>query len=410
MQELSSYQKTFLDMVNNHIKFYPEYSFQLYFDNTKQPLIGKSKKIITAKFTNSSKVLKRIFTEGSLGLGESYCQGLINVADKDYKEFLFIFVRAAMDKKMLLSLPLITKLKVLKARFSGSFFTKENQHQNINAHYSLTEWFDNDDDSNKFYLYWLNSKYIQYTCAKWDKDTKNLEDAQRNKFEFYCKRLGINKNSKGKTLLDLGCGWGGFMFYVAEKYGLICKGLTLSTAQAKYIKQEAKRRKANVTVDNINVHDMYGKYDYIASIGLLEHINDYNDLFKKTSLHLNKNGSVLFHAIHNNGLFYKPDSFLLKYVFPGGSTPNIKTTVKTLKKYFKHVERNDLPYLSYPKTLTAWYTTFCKNEDKIRKLLKENGKVKDIDFAIRIFKHYLVLCICGLTINGFVANVLAKNE
>jgi len=197
---------------------------------------------------------------------------------------------------------------------------------------------------------------------------------------------------------------------MAEKYGLKCKGITLSTAQGSYIKKEAKKRKMQklVSVNIDNVHNMSGEYDYVASIGLLEHIDDYDDLFKKSEQVLKNGGRVLFHAIHNNGS-YKPDPWLLKYIFPGGSSPNINKSVHTLKKYFKHVSRNDLPYLSYPKTLWAWYLDFLKNEKKIRKLFKEKSKVKDIDYVIRIFKHYLILAYCGLTVSGFVSNIEAHN-
>lgn len=408
LSKLSKYEQVFIRMTQNYVNKYPRYAFELDFDNYKIPVIGTSKNIIKAKIIDSKNVFKRIFEEGSIGLGESYCDGKIQVSDKYYKYFLHIIVATIYDKKLQSKLKLADKLQILKAKAISSFFTKKSQNKDINSHYSLDEWFDSDDDSNKFYMYWLGSPYVQYTCAKWDKDTKNLEDAQINKFDFYAKRLGIDKSSKDKTILDLGCGWGGLMFYLAEHYGLKCTGITLSTAQARYIDQEIKKRNLEklVKVKNINVHDMSGTYDYIISVGLLEHISDYDDLYKKAAKHLKPGGKALFHAMFHEDKKDDPDPFLSKYIFPGGCVTNINKNIKIANKYFSQVLRNDLPDLSYPKTLDCWYGAFCEHEKEIRKLLKSRGKCKDVDFAIRMFKHYLMLSWNGLTVNGLVCNVL----
>ncbi len=410
MYKFSNYEKIFINMAKNYVLVYPKHSFQFHFDDFKYPLVGKSKSTVNVKFKNSKEVFDRIFKEGSIGLGECYCEGLINVVDKDYKYFLLMIVRTVYDKRLQSKLSFLDKFEIVKAKAISKFFTSKNQHKDINSHYSLNHWFSRDQDANQFYFYWLKSKYIQYTCAKWDKNTKTLEQAQKNKFNFYAKRLGISKKSKNKKMLDLGCGWGGLMFYFAEHFGIDCTGITLSTAQSDYIKKEAKKRKLNhlVKVKNINAHDMQGEYDFITSVGLLEHIDDYDDLYKKSSKHLKKGGKALFHAMFHEDTQDDPDPFLSKYIFPGGCVTNINKSIKIFKKYFKSVDRNNLPDLSYPKTLDCWYKKFCQHELEIRKLLKNKSKCKDIDFAIRVFKHYLILSYCGLTVNGLVCNVLVK--
>ena len=199
---------------------------------------------------------------------------------------------------------------------------------------------------------------------------------------------------------------------MAENYGIKCKGVTLSTAQAKYIKAEIKKRNLEklVSVEIDDIHNIKGKYDYVISIGVMEHIKDYDHLYKTISGILNKNGSALMHSIFHREMFYKSDPFLLKYIFPGGATPEIKKNLRIFRRYFKKVDRNDLPAYSYPKTLECRYNNFCKNEEGIRKLLAEKSKVKNIDFSIRVFKHYLMLAHCGLSNKfGLVANILVKN-
>jgi hypothetical protein len=67
-----------------------------------------------------------------------------------------------------------------------------------------------------------------------------------------------------------------------------------------------------------------------------------------------------------------------------------------------------MPHLSYPKTLDAWFENFCKAEPQIRELLQQKSKVKDVDFAIGTFKHYLAIASVSLSFAGFVGNILVK--
>jgi cyclopropane-fatty-acyl-phospholipid synthase len=400
----------FLELVDRYTQRYPECAFKFYFDGQYHSLVGTGSRVVEVYIKEPNRVFARILTEFSLGLGESYCDGSIEVADADYAEFLFIFIRTFYDRNLLFQAPLADLLQVIKVKLLQPLFSHENRAQNIDAHYSLSDWFANEDDSNDFYLGWLDPVYRLYTCAKWDPNTNTLIEAQRNKLDFYARRLGIDGGSKGKTVLDLGCGWGGVMFYLAEEHGLNVKGMTLSRAQAHFIEGEIKRRglEGQVSVELNDAHNMQGHYDHIISVGLLEHIADYDDLYCKVARSLSPGGSALFHAMFHESWFYRPDPFLRKYVFAGGGTPYIRKNLQTFAKYFKYVDRNDLPALSYPKTISCWYETFCEKEADIRQLLKAKGQCTDIDFAIRVFKHYLMLAHCGLSVGGIVANVLVR--
>ena len=159
--------------------------------------------------------------------------------------------------------------------YGSTTYTK--YRENLIHYNFFDDPFENGKDANGFYLSWLNKGHIQYTCGKWDEDTKTLEEAQLNKLEFYAKRLGIDENSAGKTLVDLGCGWGGCMFFMAEKFGIRCKGVTLSTAQAEYVRDEIKKRKlenlVSVEIDDIHnssvslLKDTIGNKECISVIG-----------------------------------------------------------------------------------------------------------------------------------------------
>lgn len=409
MRGLTREQQIFLKVAHAYVaEERPDISFQFAFDGVPQPVIGSGSRVVEVSFYNAARLFQRIFLEGSMGLGEGYSEGLIEVNDEDYKEFLCICVYAT-SPRILRQLSIFDMIAAVRAR-AGGYFTKPRENATIDNHYSLSDWFESDDNSNRFFHYWLDRDHRMYSCGKWDSETKTLQEAETNKLELYAKRMGIDEDSRGKTLLDLGCGWGGVLFFMAERFGIRSKGLTLSSAQHSYITKEIRRRNLQdlVTVELKNVHDMEGTYDYIISIGMLEHIADFDDLYEKTARALNPGGQALMHSIYSESRFYKADRWFLKYIFPYGACPNFSSNMKCFRKYFNVVEPKKMPYLSYPKTLDAWFVNFCKAEPQIRELLQQKSKVKDVEFAIRTFKHYLAIASVSLSFAGFVGHTLVK--
>jgi len=409
MRGLTQEQQIFLKVARAYVgEERPNMSFRFSFDGVPQPAVGNGSRIVDVSFHNAERLFQRIFLEGSMGLGEGYSEGLIEVKDEDYKEFLCICVYAS-SPRILRQLSIFDMIAAVRAR-AGGYFTKPRENATIDNHYSLSDWFESDDDSNRFFHYWLDRDHRMYSCGKWDPETKTLEESETNKLELYARRMGIDERSRGKTLLDLGCGWGGALFFMAEKFGIQAKGLTLSAAQYSYITKEIRRRNLQdlVTVELRNVHNMEGTYDYIISIGMLEHITDFDDLYRKTARALNPGGQALMHSIYSESWFYKADRWFLKYIFPYGACPNFSSNMRCFRKYFNVVEPKKMPYLSYPKTLDAWFANLCKAEPKIREHLQQNSKVKDVDFAIKTFKHYLAIASVCLTFTGFVGHTLVK--
>lgn len=73
-------------------------------------------------------------------------------------------------------------------------------------------------------------KGLNYSCGYWKK-AKTLDDAQEDKLDLICRKMGLRP---GMKVLDIGCGWGGFAKYAAEKYGVNIHGITVSREQVKF--------------------------------------------------------------------------------------------------------------------------------------------------------------------------------
>ncbi len=70
---------------------------------------------------------------------------------------------------------------------------------------------------------------MNYSCAYWQ-EADTLDKAQEAKLELTCRKLGLEP---GMRVLDIGCGWGGFAIYAAEKYRVEVTGITVSGEQVK---------------------------------------------------------------------------------------------------------------------------------------------------------------------------------
>lgn len=132
------FTRMFLGVVNQYVKYYNGCSFKFYFGGEELPPIGNNPRVIEVRIKKAEAVLRRIFTEGSLGLGESYCEGFIEVDDKDYKEFFFIFIRTLYNKKLLFKLSPADLFRVMKARIFRPSLGYEDQSEAMNGHYSLS--------------------------------------------------------------------------------------------------------------------------------------------------------------------------------------------------------------------------------------------------------------------------------
>nr|A0A075D5I4.1 RecName: Full=Picrinine-N-methytransferase; Short=RsPiNMT; AltName: Full=Gamma-tocopherol-like methyltransferase PiNMT; Short=RsTLMT [Rauvolfia serpentina]AHH02780.1 tocopherol-like methyltransferase [Rauvolfia serpentina] len=84
---------------------------------------------------------------------------------------------------------------------------------------------------------------------------------------------------KPKTMLDVGCGIGGTCLHVAKKYGIQCKGITISSEQVKcaqgFAEEQGLEKKVSFDVgDALDMPYKDGTFDLVFTIQCIEHIQD----------------------------------------------------------------------------------------------------------------------------------------
>ncbi|MFF7769204.1 class I SAM-dependent methyltransferase [Streptomyces massasporeus] len=228
--------------------------------------------------------------------------------------------------------------------------TKRTDRRAISHHY---------DVGNDFYEIVLGPSMV-YSCAYWPTPDSTLEQAQRDKLELVCRKLGLRP---GLRLLDVGCGWGSMAIHAAREHGVRVVGVTLSQEQAAYARKrvadEGLTDKVEIRVqDYRDVRD--GPYDAISSIGMAEHVGADRYLEYAADLYdlLKPGGRLLNHQIarrpQGDETTYSVDAFIDSYVFPDGELQPIGATVAQLERAGFEVRDVEAIREHYALTLRHW--------------------------------------------------------
>ena len=221
-------------------------SFRFAFDGVPQPVIGNGPRMVDVSFHNAERLLQRIFFEGNMGLGEGYSEGQIEVKDEDYKEFLCICVYAT-SLRILRHLSIFDMIAAVRAR-AGGYWPKPRQHATIDNHYSLSDWFEGDDDFNTFFHYWLDRDHRMYSCGKWDSETKTLEESETNNWNCMPSEWVSMNAVEGTRCLIWAVGGEGCCFLWRRDWRARQRADLLSTAQHRYITREIAREQCTISL------------------------------------------------------------------------------------------------------------------------------------------------------------------
>ena len=306
----------------------------------------------------------RILRQGVLGLGESYMEGWWDCPNLD--QFFDKVFTADLEKQIQGNWDIVLKVAskyVLNAGRKSKAFKVGQKHYDI---------------GNDLYRIMLD-KRMTYTSGYWQNAT-TLDDAQLAKLDLVCRKIGLKKGDK---ILDIGCGWGSFIGYAAEKYGVSAVGVTVSKEQQKLANETYKNLPIEVKLTDYRA--INDQFDHIVSLGMFEHVNhkNYRTYMKVVHKSLNDDGLFLLHTIGGNNTNHSVDPWTGKYIFPGGMIPSIAQIGKSIEGLFVMEDWHNFGP-DYDKTLMAWHHNFEKGWDK----LKDNY---DEQFH-RMWRYYLLSC------------------
>jgi len=279
-----------------------------------------------------------VLRDGTLGLGESYVEGWWDslALDQTIDRLLRARLHEAMRENWLLVAHAV-RARVLNLQSRARAFGN-GQH-----HYDL---------GNDLYEAMLDRRLV-YTCAYWDR-ARTLDEAQEAKLELVCRKLGLRA---GMRVLDLGCGWGGFAAFAAERHGVRVLGYTVSREQVRWATERYAHLPIEIRLDDYR--KATGTFDAVVSIGLMEHVGpkNYRAYMELVDRCLVPGGIAFVHTIGGNTASTHIEPWFDRYIFPNAVLPTLSQLTAAMEGLFVPEDVHNIGE-HYDRTLMAWWHNF----------------------------------------------------
>ena len=315
---------------------------------------------VTFRFTDKS-LARRLFFNPDLALGEGYMDGTLQFEGCTVYDFLHLF---SLNRRSLGAHPLQSVIRKISRTFR--FLQQHNPigkaQANVAHHYDLSQ---------EMYALFLDADQ-QYSCAYFEDESDTLEQAQLNKKRHIAAKLLLQP---GQRILDIGCGWGGLAFELAQMEDVEVVGVTLSVEQHQVATERARQLGLSdrVRFELRDYRDLTERFDRIVSVGMFEHVGvkHFDEFFSKIKNLLTDDGVMLLHAIGRMSPPGTTGPWIRKYIFPGGYTPAMSEVFAATERQHLWVTDVEILRLHYAETLRHWAQRFQANRDQVAKLYDE---------------------------------------
>jgi cyclopropane-fatty-acyl-phospholipid synthase len=300
----------------------------------------------------------RLAANPSMALGEAYMDGGLVMETGSIHELVDLIGRNAQYRPLKRAGPLarwwLDRRLHANARVAA--------RRNVAHHYDL---------SVDFYRRFLDPD-LQYSCAYFADPDMSLEEAQAAKKQHLAAKLLLEP---GQKVLDIGCGWGGLGLSLAQAADVEVDGITLSTEQLATARHRAEaaglagRARFSLT----DYRDMAGPYDRIVSVGMFEHVGrpNFQTYFDQVARLLKDDGVAVIHSIGRSDGPDAPQSWVAKYIFPGGYIPALSEVLPYVERAGLVVADIEILRLHYAETLRCWRERFAARRAEIAGLYDE---------------------------------------
>ncbi|MBL8438848.1 MAG: class I SAM-dependent methyltransferase [Zoogloeaceae bacterium] len=322
----------------------------------------------------------RVLAAGDIGLGESWMAG-----GWECDDLAAVLTLLARNRPVLRRAVYGRALSLLGYRLRHLLRanSREGSARNIMAHYDL---------GNDFYRLWLDDS-MTYSAGLFDGPTDTLEAAQRRKYQRLLAQVGA---APGDTILELGCGWGGFAEVAAREVGCKVLGITLSPAQLRYARERAAAEAwaDRATFALCDYRDVAGQYDHIVSVEMIEAVGEayWPTYFRQIAARLRPGGRCAIQAITIDDVLFpryrRGTDFIQRYVFPGGMLPSRGAIAREASRAGLQIEDDFGFGADYARTLAEWHQRFLARQDAVRAL----GFPERF---LRLWRFYLAYCEAG---------------
>jgi cyclopropane-fatty-acyl-phospholipid synthase len=329
-------------------------------EGSRRHSFGPSDAELRATLTVHDPAAWRGALRGSVGLGETYVDGLWE--SNDLVALIRIAARELAEPHGLRSAVARPRGWLHRLRHTVPDNTRAKARRHIAAHYDL---------GNDLFASFLDERML-YSCAYFPSECASLEQAQLAKLERICGELRLGPENH---LLEIGSGWGGLAIHAAREHG--CRVTTTTISAAQHELAGRRVREAGLT-DRVEVlledyRDLGGRYDRLASVEMIEAVGwqHFDEYFRRCSELLTHDGLMLLQAITIDDRLYEAEksarSFANTHVFPGGCLPSNHLIADCLARVtdMREIWTEDIT-AHYPPTLASWRERFLAAWERLR--------------------------------------------
>ncbi|MGM0560440.1 MAG: class I SAM-dependent methyltransferase [Pseudomonadota bacterium] len=304
-----------------------------------------------AEFTiQNARFLSRFLAGGAEGLAEAYMAGDCDTPDLAAFLYLAALNMEYWGEKMYGNLFYRVFQRTLHRLRPNS---QRGSKRNIAYHYDL---------GNDFYAAWLDSS-MTYSAALFEDPDQSLTEAQLSKYRRLAECAGIGP---GDSVLEIGCGWGGFAEYLARTYDARITAITISDEQYAYARARIQSAGLDhlVEIRHQDYRDVDERFDRIVSIEMFEAVGEqyWPLFFERLSSCLKPRGRAALQIITISSRHFeryrRGADFIQNYIFPGGMLPSPEVLQG-------HIRQNGLVCTTdrgfgqdYARTLAIWRARF----------------------------------------------------
>ncbi len=347
---------------------------------------GHASETLTAQIDiHDLSMCTEVMTGGDVAFGEAYFNGKWDTPD-------LVALLSLLAKNQQALMPAFYgrgwKAFLFNLRHLLRANNKKQAKKNIEAHYDL---------GNAFYRLWLDPTMTYSSALFTEGNAQSTVDAQKAKYERILQQIDPRP---GATILEIGCGWGGFAEHAVSTRDVRVLGITLSTAQLEYSRKRIaalglEHRARFELCDYRDAPARFGaSFDGIASIEMFEAVGEkyWSKFFDVVANTLKPGARAAIQVITIDEsrfeTYRKTSDFIQQYIFPGGMLPSPERFVDRAEKASLTLRDRKEFGFDYAETLRRWLRQFDASSQAIAEL-GYSDKFK------KLWRFYLAYCIAG---------------
>lgn len=211
---------------------------------------------------------------------------------------------------------------------------------------------------------------LKYSAGCWPAGVTTLAQSEDAMLGLTAARARIEN---GQEVLELGCGWGSFSLFAAEKWPHSrFVGVSNSRRQKAFIDAEAARRgigNLEIITADVNAFETTRRFDRVVSIEMFEHMRNYAKLLEKVSSWTRPGGLLFVHVFAHAKFAYPFDirdssDWMAEHFFTGGLMPSDDLLLH-FQDHFRIREHWALDGTNYQRTAKAWLDKLDRHRSEI---------------------------------------------